>query len=113
MKFKTTVILFAVFLVLLAFVLFFEYKGKGEKDEEEKLLALSSDDAQKVTFKKEDETISFQKDEEGEWLITEPLEAKADKYEVDRLADDFSDLKIERVVEEEPEELAKGDKPLV
>ena len=107
MKFKTTIILFAIFLVLLAFVLFFEYKGMGEKDEEEKLLALSSDDVQKITFKKEDETISFQKDEEGEWLITEPLDAKADKYEVDRLASDFSDLNIERVVDEEPEELEK------
>jgi uncharacterized protein YpmB len=106
-KFKTTIILFAVFLALLAVVLLFEYKGKGEKDEEEKLLALSSDDVQKVTFKKENETFTFQKDEEGEWLITEPLEAKADKYEVDRLADDFSDLKIERIVEEEPEELEK------
>jgi len=107
MKFKTTIILFAVFLALLAFVLIFEYKGKEEKDEEEKLLALSSDDIQKVTFKKEDETFIFQKDEEGEWLITEPIEAKADKYEVGRLADDFSDLKIERVVEEVPEELEK------
>ncbi len=107
MKFKTTIILFAVFNVLLAFVLFFEYKGMSEKDEGEKLLALSSDDVQKITFKKEYETIIFQKDEEGEWLITEPLEAKADKYEVDRLADDFSNLRIERVVEEEPEELEK------
>lgn len=107
MKFKTTIILFAVFLVLLTLVLLFEYKGKGEKDEEEKLLALSSDNVQKVTFKKEDETITFQKDEEGEWLITEPIEAKADKYEVDRLADDFSGLRIERVVEEVPEEIEK------
>lgn len=111
MKFKTTLILFAIFLALLAFVLFFEFKGKGEKEEEEKLVALSSGDVQKITFKKEDETIIFQKDEEGEWLITEPLEAKADKYEVDRLADDFSDLKIERVVEEEPEELEKYEIP--
>ena len=107
MKFKTTIILFAVFIVLLAFVLFFEYKGMGEKDEEEKLLALSSDDVEKITFKREDETITFQKDEKGEWLITEPLEAKADKYEVDRLADDFSGLRIERVVEEVPEEIEK------
>jgi uncharacterized protein YpmB len=107
MKFKTTIILFAIFLVLLAFVLLFEFKGKGEKDEGEKLLALSSDDVQKMTLKKEDETITFQKNEEGEWLITEPLAAKADKYEVDRLASDFSDLKIERLVEEEPEELEK------
>ncbi len=111
MKFKTTIILFAVFLVLLAFVLFFEFKGEGGKAEEEKLVVLSADDVQKVILKKEDETITFQKDEEGEWLITEPLEAKADKYEVDRLADDFSDLRIERVVEEEPEDLEKYEIP--
>jgi len=40
-----------------------------------------------------------------------PFEAKADKYEVDRLAGDFSDLKIERVVEEEPEDLEKYSIP--
>jgi len=46
MKFKTTIILFAVFLALLAFVLLFEFKGKGDKDEEEKLLALRSKSGQ-------------------------------------------------------------------
>lgn len=103
MKFKTTLIIFAIFLILLAFVYFFEIKGKGEEEAEKRLVDLSSDDVQKIILKKEDETISFEKDKE-EWLITEPLEAKADKYEVNRLADDFSQLKIERVVEEMPEE---------
>jgi hypothetical protein len=107
MKFKTTFILFAIFIILLALVLLFEYKGKGKKNEEGKLLSFSSGDVQKITFKRDEETISFQKDEKGEWLITEPLEAKADKYEVDRLADGFSDLKIERVVEEAPEDTEK------
>lgn len=104
MKFKTTLILFASFLVLLAFVLFFESKGKKEKGAEEKLVNLSSDDVQKIVFKKEDGSITFQKDKKGEWLITQPLEAKADKSEVNRLAEDFSKLQIERVVEKTPEE---------
>jgi len=107
MKIKTTLILFAIFLVLFVFVYFFEIKGKREELEEEKLVDFSSDDVQKIIFKKEDETLSFQKDEEGEWLITEPLEARADKYEVNRLAEDFSGLRIERVVEEEPEDISK------
>lgn len=107
MKIKTTLIIFAVFAVLLAFVLIFENIGKGKKEEEEKLVDLSSDDVHKIRLKKEDETLIFEKNEAGEWLITEPLEAKADKYEVDRLADDFSDLPIQRVVEEEPEDLEK------
>ncbi len=103
MKFKTTLIIFAIFIVVLVLVYFFEIKEKGEEETEEKLVDLSSDDVQKIIFKKEDSTISFEKKEE-DWLITRPLEAKADKYEVNRLADNFSELKIERVVEEMPEE---------
>jgi len=101
MKFKTTLILMVVFLALLAFVVFFESKGRKAAEDKDKLVNLSSDDVQKIVFKKEEETISFQKDKKGGWLITQPLEAKADKYEVNRLAEDFSELRIERVIEEE------------
>jgi hypothetical protein len=115
MKFKKTIILFIVFAVLLAFVLLFEeFKGKGGEEEEDKLVALSSDDVQKITLKREDGIITFEKSQDKdkeEWIITEPLEAKADKYEVDRLAENFSDLRIERVVEEEPEDIEKYEIP--
>jgi len=115
MKFKKTIILFIVFAVLLAFVLLFEeFKGKGGEEEEDKLVALSSDDVQKITLKREDGIITFEKSQDKdkeEWIITEPLEAKADKYEVDQLAENFSDLRIERVVEEEPEDIEKYEIP--
>jgi len=111
MKIRTTIILFTIFLVLLAFVFFFEFKGKSEKNEEEKLVEISPDDVHKITFKKEDETISLQKNKEGEWIITEPVEAKADNFEVDRFVEDFSDLRIERLVEEEPTDLSKYEIP--
>jgi len=111
MRFKITLILFGVFLVLGAFVLFFESKRKPEKGKEEKLVDLASADVVKITFKKESETLSFQKDEKGQWLITQPMEAKADNSEVSSLADDFSSLKIERVVEEEPKDLSRYEIP--
>lgn len=98
MKFKTTFILLAVFLGLLAFVLFFQPKKKEDAAKEDKLVDLVSGDVRKITLKKEDETISFRKDENGDWFISEPLEAKADNYEVNRLAEDFSSLRVERVV---------------
>lgn len=104
MKPKTTIILFIVFAVLLAAVLLFESRSKARKGEEEKskkLVDLASADVEKITLKNESGTIAFKKDDKGEWQITEPIEAQADSSEVGRLAEDFSSLKFERVVEAE------------
>ena len=114
MKFKKTIFLFLAFVVLLAFVLLFEeFKGGEKESDEDKLVSLSSDDVQKIMLKRNGEIITFQKTVNGDegWVITEPIEAKADKYEVDRLADNFSDLRIERVVEEEPDDVEKYEIP--
>ncbi len=111
MKFRTTLILMAAFVALLTFVLLFESRSKGKKEAEDKLIDLSSDDVQKISLKKEDETIVFKKDDKGDWFIVEPLEAKADTYEVNRLAQDFSSLKIDRVVEPEGGDPAKYEIP--
>ncbi len=111
MKFKTTIILMVVFVTLLAFVLFFESKSKEKKETEEKLVDLPSADVEKIALKKEDGTITFKKDDKGEWFITEPLEAKADSTEVNRLAEDFSSLKMERVVEKEGGDITKYEIP--
>jgi hypothetical protein len=111
MKFKTTLILLAAFVALLAFVLFFESRNKGKKETEEKLVDVPSADVEKMTLKKEDGTIAFRKDDQGNWLITEPLEAQADSSEVNRLAEDFSSLRIERVVEKQGGDLAKYEIP--
>jgi len=104
MKPKTTLILLLAFLVLLAAVLVFESRSKARQEDQEKektLIDLAAADIEKVTLKKEDETITFTRDDKGEWLIAEPLEARADSYEVNRLVDDFSSLKFDRVVEPE------------
>ena len=104
MKPKTTLILLSVFLILLAAVLFFDSRSKAREEEKEKektLVDLVAEDIEKLTLKKEDETIIFTRDSKGEWLITEPVAAGADSYEVNRLVDDFSSLKFDRLVEGE------------
>lgn len=111
MKFRTTLVLFCVFAVLLGFILLFESRSKGKKEAAEKLIDLASNDVQKISLKKEDETILFEKDDKGDWFIREPLEAKADSYEVNRLAEDFSSLKMERVVEKEGGDAAQYEIP--
>jgi len=107
MKFKTTLILLVVFLALLAFILLFNVKDVGKEKPGDKLVDLSSKDIERIVFKTGEETVTFKREGEDEWLISEPIEAKADKYEVDRIANDFSSLGIDRVVEEEPSDLEK------
>jgi hypothetical protein len=80
-------------------VYFLEIKGKKEEGEE-KLINIPSENITKISLQKENETFVFEREKENEWRIVSPLEVEAEQYEVNRLADDFSDLKIERVVEE-------------
>jgi len=101
-RFKGTLILLAVFAALLAFVLVFESRGRKEqavKEKEQTLVDVRSSDIRKMELKRPDGTISFVKDDKGEWRISAPLEAKADGTEVDGLAAAFSNLHIERVIE--------------
>ncbi|MGB3862917.1 MAG: DUF4340 domain-containing protein [Candidatus Aminicenantaceae bacterium] len=112
MKFKTTFILLVVFLCLLAFILLFDVKDVGKEEPGDKLVDLSSDDVESIVFKTEEETITFTKEGDDNWFISETIEAKADKLEVDRIAADFSSLEIDRVVEEEPDDLEKYGIPL-
>lgn len=111
MRFRTTLVLFIIFACLLAFVLFFQPKKKGPEASAEKLIDVPAADVVRILVKKEDETLEFKKDDKGEWWLQAPLEAKADNYEVNRLAEDLAGLKIERVVEKESGDPKKYEIP--
>ncbi len=97
MKSKATLVLLVVFLALLAVVVFL--KPKVKEGAEVKLLDLKIDDIQKISLKKGPEELVFQRNDKGEWDIASPLAARADTYEVNRLAEDLASLKVEKVVE--------------
>lgn len=112
--FRTAFILLLVFVVLLAVVLFFEKKGQKDqarKDKAGQLIDVASADIERISLKKEDGTLTFQKDAQGTWRIIEPFEAGADSTEVSSLADTLAALRFERVVEAEPKDLAVYEIP--
>lgn len=112
MKFKNTFILLLVFAALLAAVLFLDKKG-GDKDAApaEKLVEVPSTDVVKASLKRGAETLTFVKDDKGEWRLTEPLEVPAEAMAVNGLVDGFADLRIDRVVEKEKADLQKYQIP--
>jgi hypothetical protein len=109
MKSKTPLVLLAVFLALLAVVLFLKPRVKEESGL--KLVDLKPEDVQKVSLVRGSEAMTFERDAKGDWTITQPLAAPADSFEVNRLAEDFAGLKIEKVVEEQAKDTAQFGLP--
>ncbi len=106
MKWKTFLVLTAILAILVITIIFVEKREERKEKFEGKLLTFSSSDINKVELKRGGELIIFEKKDDS-WEITSPLKTKADKYTVDRLVEDFSDLKIERKVEEKAKDLRK------
>ena len=116
MKFKTTLVLLAVFAGLLGLVLLFDSKGEKKKAAEEKtntLVSLASGDIRKASLVRDGETLTFERDEAGPWRLTSPLQAAADDTEVGSFVDSLASLRIERVVEKEAKDLAAYEIPKI
>ena len=116
MKFKTTLVLIAVFAGLLALVLLFNSKGEKKKAAEEKtniLVSLASGDIRKASLVRDGATLTFERDEAGPWKLTSPLQAAADDSEVGSFVDSLASLRIERVVEKEAKDLAVYEIPKI
>ncbi len=104
MKLKTTLILLVVFAALLGVVLFVDSKGEKKKAAEKKtntLIDVAAGDVHKASLVRGLETLAFERDEAGAWLLTSPLRAAADQFEVDGFIGALASLRIERVVEAE------------
>jgi len=109
MKFRTTLILLVIFIVALGGVLLVENKSKAvkeKKEQEETLTDLKVSDIEKLQLTGSGQmTITVQKDEKGNWQITEPLRVEADSYEVNSLVETLANLRIEHLVDDQPANL--------
>lgn len=102
MKGRTTLLLAAVFLALLAVVLFVDRKETGgAAAAEEKLADVVAENVEEIAFKNASGKVVLARTEPDGWSIREPRETPADPVEVSSLLYALSDLRIERVVEAE------------
>jgi hypothetical protein len=113
-KFKTTLVLLAVFAALLALVAFFDSKAEKKISAEERtntLISLTSADIEKVSLVRDGETLTLERDGSAPWRLTSPLQAAADQYEVGNLVDSLASLHIDRVVDKAAKDLAAYEIP--
>ena len=103
MRFKTNLVISAVFAALLAFVYFYEIKGGEEREEAAKqarqLLDFSDHEATRIFIDRADAAISLARTPDG-WRLQSPVMADADEKAVERYLRNLRETGIERVVED-------------
>ncbi len=102
MKFKTNVVVGAVFLALLTFVYIYEIKGgeerKAEAEKSKRLLAAyAPSEVRRLVVDRGDTVLVLEKAQE-EWKFVEPVEDLADQEAVDRYLRNIDEPERERVV---------------
>jgi len=113
-KVKTTLVLLAVFAVLLGLVLYFDSAGGKKKAAEERtqtLISLTAGDVRKLSLVRNGEALTLERDEAGPWRLTSPIQAAADESEANAVVDALASLRLERVVEKEAKDPAAYEIP--
>lgn len=116
MKFRTTLIFALVLAVLGAYVYFYEYKKPQEKtkkeEEEKKVLKVNWDKLKGLTITNANGSFVIEKvkvkkgdAEVDRWRISSPVQADAENATMESLVTTLKNLKVERVIAEEPNEL--------
>ena len=103
MRFKTNLVISAVFAALLAFVYFYEIKGGEEREEAAKkarqLLDFSDHEATRIFIERADTAISLARTPDG-WRLRTPVTADADEKAIERYLRNLRETEVERVVED-------------
>lgn len=101
MKFKTNAIIGLIFLVLFAFVYFYEIKGgedrRKEADKSKQLLDFTAADVQRLTLSRGDTTIVLHKGLNG-WKLSSPVVDEADEEAVERYLRNLGESEREKIV---------------
>jgi hypothetical protein len=94
----------AIFGALFAYVYFYEIKGGEKRKEAERKAKLLFSSVEKDSITQillQPAGIRLEK-EEGEWVITEPIQAKTQRWAVDGIANSLTSARRERVIAENP-----------
>ena len=103
MRFKTNLVISAVFVALLAFVYVYEIKGGEEREaaatRAKQLLDFSDHEATRIFVQRRDTSIVLGKMQDG-WSLQTPVESAADKSAIERYLRNLRETEVERVIED-------------
>jgi len=106
---RTTLALLLVLAGLLGYIYFIELKKPpaGEAEQKEKVFSVQADAIEHLEVKAASGDRTVLKKADGAWAIADPIAAKADEGEATSLVTNLASLEIQRVVDEQPGDLAQ------
>ncbi|HEX4998696.1 MAG TPA: DUF4340 domain-containing protein [Terriglobia bacterium] len=119
MRFKSTIILLAVFAALGGYVYFAEIRGKDDQrkleDAKRKVFQFDGSQIDQIRLVQEGMTVTGVRKNDKDWTISEPAGLEADSGEWETLASHIAGMEREKVVSEDAADLAPFglSKPLV
>ncbi len=107
--FRSTLVLLVVFLGLLGYIYFYEMKKPpaGEEAPKQKVFSVESDKIEEIQVKAASGDRTVLKKRTGTWDVVEPIQASADEGEVSGILTNLASLELQRVVDENPADLAQ------
>jgi hypothetical protein len=107
--FRSTLVLLAVLVGLMGYIYFVEWKKPAGTEGEEakpKVFAVAADTIAELSVRSGNEPATVLKKNGSEWEIIQPVQTAADDSEVSGVTSSLASLEIQRVVEENPGNLA-------
>ena len=105
---RSTLILGVVFVALFAYVYFVESKRPApDLEPRPRAFSVEADDIQTLELTDDLEILTSLEKRDGTWHLLEPLQTEADQSEASSIATSLAAVEVQRVVEEEPADLAR------
>ncbi len=101
MRLRNTLLLTVIFILLGAYLYFFELKKAG-KEKTEKLLNFKEDEVESIILSYPQQEIRLKKEASGKWQMTQPLQAAADESTISSILSTLNTIEVKRTVEEKP-----------
>ncbi|MFB3853216.1 MAG: DUF4340 domain-containing protein [Vicinamibacterales bacterium] len=106
---RSTLVLFLILVGLGSYIYFFETKkpAPGSEPARDKVFQVESDKIASLTIARGSGERSVLQKEGSDWKLSSPVQADADEAEVSSITSGIANLEIQRVVDEEPKDLAQ------
>jgi hypothetical protein len=100
--------LFVILIALVAYLYFVESKREpGDEDKRDKVFAVQADQVEEITIKSESGDRTTLRKSGSDWQMVEPIATQPDSAEVSGLTSNLSNLEVQRVIDENPSDLAE------